>query len=89
MSIDGCRNWKTARLESPVLSKCLTRFNTDFVWDGKPVVLQSRVTDDSGHIQLNYQALRAVRGGRSTYHTNAIQSWWLSENGEVKNVQIG
>ena len=89
VSIDGGRNWKTARLESPVLSKCLTRFNTDFVWDGNPVVLQSRATDDSGHIQPNYQALREVRGGRSIYHNNAIQSWQLSENGEVKNVQIG
>ena len=89
VSIDGGRNWKAARLEGPVLSKCLTRFNTDFVWDGKPVILQSRATDDTGHIQPNYQALRAVRGGRSIYHNNAIQSWQLSENGEVKNVQIG
>ena len=89
VSIDGGRNWKIARLESPVLSKCLTRFNTDFVWDGKPVILQSRATDDTGHIQPIYQALRAVRGGRSIYHNNAIQSWQLSENGEVKNVQIG
>ena len=89
VSIDGGRNWKAARLESPVLSKCLTRFNTDFVWDGKPVILQSRATDDTGHIQPIYQALRAVRGGRSIYHNNAIQSWQLSENGEVKNVQIG
>ena len=89
VSIDGGRNWKAARLEGPVLSKCLTRFNTDFVWDGKPVILQSRATDDTGHIQPNYQALRAVRGGRSIYHNNAIQSWQLNENGEVKNVQIG
>ena len=89
MSIDGGRNWKAARLESPVLSKCLTRFNTDFVWDGKPLFLQSRATDDTGHIQPIYQALRAVRGGRSVYHNNAIQSWQLSENGEVKNVQVG
>ena len=89
VSIDGGRNWKAARLEGPVLSKCLTRFNTDFVWDGKPVILQSRATDDTGHIQPIYQALRAVRGGRSIYHNNAIQSWQLSENGEVKNVQIG
>ena len=89
VSIDGGRNWKAARLEGTVLSKCLTRFNTDFVWDGKPVILQSRATDDTGHIQPIYQALRAVRGGRSIHHNNAIQSWQLSENGEVKNVQIG
>ena len=89
VSIDGGRNWKAARLEGPVLAKCLTRFNTDFVWDGKPVILQSRAVDDTGHIQPNYQTLRAVRGGRSIYHNNAIQSWHLSETGEVKNVQVG
>ena len=89
VSMDGGRNWKPARLEGPVLSKCLTRFNTDFVWDGKPVILQSRATDDTGHIQPSYQALRAVRGGRSIYHNNAVQSWLLGENGEVKNVQVG
>ena len=89
VSIDGGRNWKAARVEGPVLAKCLSRFNTDFVWDGKPVILQSRATDDTGHIQPAYQTLRAVRGGRSIYHNNAIQSWQLSENGEVKNVQVG
>jgi sulfane dehydrogenase subunit SoxC len=89
VSIDGGRNWKAARLEGPVLSKCLTRFNTDFVWDGRPVILQSRAVDDTGHIQPTVQALRAVRGGRSIYHNNAVQSWLLTENGEVKNVQVG
>ena len=89
VSIDGGRNWKAARLEGPVLSKCLTRFNADFAWDGKPVIMQSRAVDSTGHIQPTYQALRAVRGGRSIYHNNAVQSWQLSENGEVKNVQVG
>lgn len=89
VSIDGGRNWKAARLEGPVLSKCLARFSTDFVWDGKPVILQSRAVDETGHIQPTVQALRAVRGGRSIYHNNAVQSWLLSENGEVKNVQVG
>ena len=27
VSVDGGRNWRTARLETPVLSKCLTRFS--------------------------------------------------------------
>jgi sulfane dehydrogenase subunit SoxC len=89
VSIDGGRNWKAARLEGPVLSKCLSRFNTDLLWDGTPVILQSRATDETGQIQPSVQALRAVRGGRSIYHNNAVQSWLLSENGEVKNVQVG
>ena len=89
VSIDGGRNWKAARLEGPVLSKCLSRFNADLLWDGQPFILQSRATDETGQIQPTVQALRAVRGGRSVYHNNMIQSWLLTENGEVKNVQVG
>jgi sulfane dehydrogenase subunit SoxC len=85
---DGGKNWKAARLEGPVLSKCLTRFNTDFVWDGKPAFFQSRAMDDTGHFQPTYEALRKVRASRSIYHNNAIQTWALAENGELSNVQL-
>jgi len=88
VSTDGGRNWAPARLEGPVLSKCLTRFNADFVWDGKPVIFQSRAVDETGQIQPTYAELRKVRASRSIYHNNAIQSWLLEENGEVKNVQV-
>jgi sulfane dehydrogenase subunit SoxC len=88
VSVDGGRNWKPARLEGPVLSKCLTRFNADFVWDGKPAFFQSRAVDETGHIQPTYGELRKVRASRSIYHNNAIQSWALAENGEVGNVQL-
>jgi sulfane dehydrogenase subunit SoxC len=88
VSIDGGRNWKPARLEGPVLSKCLTRFNADFVWDGKPAFFQSRAVDETGQIQPTYGELRKVRASRSIYHNNAIQTWALTENGEVGNVQL-
>lgn len=88
VSVDGGRNWKPARLEGPVLSKCLTRFNSDFVWDGKPAFFQSRAVDETGHVQPTYGELRKVRASRSIYHNNAIQTWALGENGEVTNVQI-
>jgi sulfane dehydrogenase subunit SoxC len=88
VSVDGGVNWKPARLESPVLSKCLTRFNLDWVWDGKPSVIQSRATDDTGFVQPTLKQLRDVRGTRSIYHNNAIQSWLVQESGEVKNVQV-
>ncbi len=88
VSVDGGRNWKTARLESPVLPKCLTRFNIDWEWDGKPYVLQSRAVDETGHVQPKIAALRGVRGTRSVYHNNAIQSWQVSSTGEVANVQV-
>lgn len=88
VSVDGGRNWRTARLETPVLDKCLTRFNIDWVWDGKPAIVQSRAMDDTGYVQPNYHQLREVRGTRSIYHNNAIQSWLVQESGEVKNVQL-
>jgi sulfane dehydrogenase subunit SoxC len=88
VSVDGGANWRTARLEKPVLSKCLTRFGIDWVWDGKPALIQSRAIDETGHVQPTYRHLRAVRGSRSIYHNNAIQTWLVQESGEVKNVQL-
>lgn len=88
VSVDGGRNWRTARLQEPVMSKCLTRFSLDWVWDGKPAIVQSRATDDTGYVQPGYRQLRAVRGTRSIYHNNAIQSWLVQESGEVANVQL-
>ncbi|GAB1576535.1 sulfite dehydrogenase [Bordetella petrii] len=88
VSTDGGRNWRTARLETPVLPKCLTRFNIDWVWDGSPVILQSRAMDETGYVQPRYGQLRAVRGSRSIYHNNAIQSWKVAESGEVFNVHV-
>ena len=87
VSVDGGRNWRTARLEGPVMSKCLTRFNIDWVWDGKPAIVQSRAVDETGYVQPTIRQLREVRGTRSIYHNNAIQSWLVQESGEVKNVQ--
>jgi sulfane dehydrogenase subunit SoxC len=88
VSVDGGRNWRPARLETPVLSKCLTRFSCDWVWDGKATILQSRATDETGYVQPGYRELRAVRGSGSIYHNNAIQSWLVQDNGEVGNVQV-
>ncbi|MBE7942618.1 sulfite dehydrogenase [Ramlibacter aquaticus] len=89
VSVDGGRNWREARLQGPVMSKCLTRFSLDWDWDGKPALVQSRATDETGYVQPSYRELRAVRGTRSIYHNNAIQSWMVEESGEVKNVQLG
>jgi sulfane dehydrogenase subunit SoxC len=88
VSVDGGRNWRQARLEAPVMDKCLTRFNIDWVWDGKPALIQSRATDDTGYTQPTYRQLRAVRGHRSIYHNHAVQTWLVQESGEVKNVQL-
>jgi sulfane dehydrogenase subunit SoxC len=88
VSVDGGRTWKPARLEKPVMSKCLTRFNLDWTWDGRPALIQSRATDETGYVQPTFRQLREVRGTRSIYHNNAIQTWLVTESGEVRNVQL-
>jgi sulfane dehydrogenase subunit SoxC len=88
VSVDGGRNWRTARFQGPVLDKCLTRFTLDWVWDGRPALIQSRAIDETGYVQPTYRQLRNVRGTRSIYHNNAIQTWLVQESGEVKNVQL-
>ena len=88
VSVDGGRNWRPARLEAPVLSKCLTRFNADWAWSGEPAFLMSRATDETGNVQPSYAELRKVRGTRGIYHNNAIQTWQVAPSGEVSNVQL-
>jgi sulfane dehydrogenase subunit SoxC len=88
VSVDGGANWRTARLQTPVLSRCLTRFSLDWAWNGRPAIIQSRAMDETGYVQPTYRQLRAVRGSRSIYHNNSIQTWLVQESGEVKNVQL-
>ncbi len=88
VSSDGGRNWRTARLQEPVLDKALTRFRIDWTWNGEPALLQSRVIDDTGFVQPTLGQLRHVRGTRSIYHNNAIQTWRVDPTGAVSNVQV-
>jgi sulfane dehydrogenase subunit SoxC len=88
VSADGGRNWRVARLQTPVMSKCLTRFQLDWTWTGEPTMLMSRAVDETGHIQPTYAQNRTVRGTRSIYHNNSIQTWLVEPSGEVKNVQL-
>ena len=88
VSFDGGINWVEAQLQTPVLSKCLTRFNVGWKWDGAPAILQSRAMDETGFVQPGYRQLREIRATRSIYHNNAIQSWKVAESGDVSNVQV-
>ncbi|MDI9333814.1 MAG: sulfite dehydrogenase [Cytophagales bacterium] len=88
VSIDGGRNWRQARVQTPVMSKCLTRFQLPFNWTGESALLMSRAVDETGHIQPTYAENRAVRGSRGIYHNNSIQTWLVTPSGEVKNVQL-
>ena len=86
VSADGGRSWGEAQLTEPVLSKALVRFRMPWRWDGGPVVLQSRAIDERGAVQPTRAALLAERGTNYRYHYHAIQSWGVSEAGELSNV---
>jgi sulfane dehydrogenase subunit SoxC len=88
VTIDGGRNWVTARLDGPVLPLSLTRFYVDIDWDGREMLIQSRAMDDTGYVQPTKDELRAVRGVNSIYHNNGIQTWLVKGNGETENVEI-
>ncbi len=89
VSLDGGRNWQTARIDGPSHDKALHRFYHEFDWDGSPLLLQSRAVDSEGWVQPTKDALRAVRGTESIYHNNSIQTWHVRDGGEVENVEVG
>jgi sulfane dehydrogenase subunit SoxC len=93
VSADAGKTWHLASLQDPVLPLATTRFRFPWIWDGKPAVLQSRATDETGYTQPTHQQIADVRGmvdtssiGGWIYHMNAIQSWGVLPDGSVKNV---
>lgn len=88
VSLDGGRNWKTARIDGPSLSKSLHRFYLDIEWDGSDMLLQSRAMDEHGFYQPTKNELRASRGENSIYHNNGIQTWHVKADGSVENVEV-
>lgn len=86
ISTDGGKTWRQSVLQEPVLSKALTRFRFPWQWDGKPTVIQSRAIDEAGNVQPIRKKIIDQRGTNQIYHYNAIQSWKISETGEVTNV---
>jgi len=90
VSADGGKTWADAHLQGPVLPICHTRFRFPWLWDGKPAVLQSRATDETGYVQPMLKQLTDVRGLNgpigSIYHLNAVQSWAVAADGSVTNV---
>src|SRR3954452_7777244 len=87
ISVDGGTSWQPAALQDPVLTRALTRFRFPWHWDGKPVVIQSRATDETDYVQPTLAELISVRGENSFYHNNAIWPWRIASNGEITNAQ--
>ncbi len=88
VTLDGGANWVEARMDGPSLDKSMHRFYHDFVWDGRPLLLQSRAHDSTGYVQPTKDELRKARGENSIYHNNGIQTWAVNESGEAENVEI-
>ena len=90
VSLDGGKTWYPARLDTAPEPICTVRFSFPWMWDGKPAVLQSRCTDETGYIQPTLKELVKIRGSNgpfgSIYHLNAIQSWAVAADGSVSNV---
>ncbi|RDV05614.1 sulfite dehydrogenase [Undibacter mobilis] len=89
VSLDGGRNWRTAKIDGPVLDKSCVRFYAETEWNGQELLLQSRAMDDTGYVQPTKDDLRKIRGVNSIYHNNGIQTWAVKPNGEVENVEVG
>ncbi len=88
VTLNGGRDWHTARLDGPSLSKSLHRFYYEFDWDGSELLLQSRAIDEQGFVQPTKNALRASRGENSIYHNNGIQTWRVQADGVTENVEV-
>jgi len=88
ISIDGGKNWQKAQFTSMQLPKAVTRFAFKTKWRNKPMMIQSRATDDTGFTQPTATQLNKSRGKEGIYHRNAIQTWEVKSNGEVNNVHI-
>ncbi|MFO0989530.1 MAG: sulfite dehydrogenase [Alphaproteobacteria bacterium] len=88
VSLDGGRNWQTARLHDPVHAKALTRWTMPMRWNGEPLLVMSRAQDETGYVQPSIAELRKVRGTNSIYHNNSMLTWHVKPGGEVENVQL-
>jgi sulfane dehydrogenase subunit SoxC len=87
VSTDGGKMWRTANLQEPILPFAHTRFRYLWRWSGREALLQSRCIDESGYVQPTLAALVKVRGVKSTYHNNAIQTWKVTSDGSVHNAR--
>ena len=88
ITLDGGRTWQDARLQQPRFPKAFTRFRLPWQWDGKPAVIASRATDESGYVQPAKEELVAVRGTNSGYHFNGIKLWRVGADGAVTNADV-
>jgi sulfane dehydrogenase subunit SoxC len=88
ISMDGGKTWTDAEMPGPVLPKCLSRFRLPWEWDGKPVLLQSRSTDEAGNVQPTRAVWKDAVSSVQFYQYNAIQTWQIGADNTVKNFYV-
>jgi sulfane dehydrogenase subunit SoxC len=86
VSTDEAKTWQQAQLNRPVLPKAQTRFQIDWVWDGKPTKIVSRSTDEKGNVQPDRTSFIAQVGTNALFHYHAQQTWSIDGIGRVRNV---
>ena len=88
VSTDGGQSWTAASLHEPVLPMAWTRFRLPWMWDGREAHIQSRAIDETGYVQPTIAQLVEARGVNSFFHNNAIKTWAIAADGEVRNVYV-
>jgi sulfane dehydrogenase subunit SoxC len=88
VSADGGRSWAQAALATPILPKALTRFRLPWRWDGSPLNLISRATDEFGEVQPAHAKWSAQFAPGQSYHYNAICGWAVDSAGVVSSVRV-
>ena len=53
-----------------------------------PRDLALRAVDEAGNVQPTRATMMAARGANYRYHYNAIQSWNVTQAGEIGNVYV-
>lgn len=52
------------------------------------MLLQSRATDEKGNVQTTREKWAAQYSVGNIYHYNAVQTWSVSPEGEIRNVYL-
>jgi sulfane dehydrogenase subunit SoxC len=83
VSTDGGQSWADAELQGPPLPKAHVRFQHMWNWTGKPALLLSRATDETGYVQPTRATFQATRGVGTDFHFNYIRGWRVGSDGAV------
>ncbi len=89
VSVDGGRNWRSGAAGSAGARQVPDALQSR-LGVGRQAGAGAKPRDGRAPATCSptTSELRAVRGTRSIYHNNAIQTWLVQESGEVKNVQL-